>query len=122
MGVMLSTLDLISLIAIGYGVLVTVLAVISALRWRARPPWLGSMVWMLEFLHGVRAVGGLGSLLAGDRPASMTTYVGYLLTSVALLPLAMQSVEEDESVWSAWVIALAAVAVTVVGWRLMVTK
>ena len=117
-----STLDLISLIAIGYGVLVTVLAVLSAVRWRARPPWLGSMVWMLEFLHGVRAVGGLGSLLAGDRPSSMTTYVGYLLTSVALLPLAMQSVEEDESVWSAWVIALAAVAVTVVGWRLMVTK
>ncbi len=120
--VMPSTLDLTSWIAIGYGALVTLLAVISAWRWRARPPWLGSMAWMLEFLHGVRAVGGLGALLAGDRPSSMTTYVGYLMTSVVLLPIALQAVEEDESVWSVWVIAIAAVAVSVVGWRLMVTQ
>ncbi len=117
-----STLDMISWIAIGYGALVTVLAVFSAWRWRARPPWLASMVWMLEFLHGVRAVGGLGALLAGDRPPSVTTYVGYLMASVALLPIALRAVEEDESVWSVWVITIAAVAVSVVGWRLMVTR
>ena len=121
MATMPSTLDMISWIAIGYGVLVTLLAVLSAGRWHARPPWLGSMVWMLEFLHGVRAVGGVGALIAGERPSSMTTYVGYLMTSVLLLPLAMRAVEEDESVWSVWVIAIAAVAVSVVGWRLMVT-
>ena len=113
---------MISWIAIGYGALVTVLAVFSAWRWRARPPWLASMVWMLEFLHGVRAVGGLGALLTGDRPPSTTTYVGYLMASVALLPIALRAVEEDESVWSVWVIAIAAVAVSVVGWRLMVTQ
>ena len=117
-----NTLDMISWIAIGYGALVTLVAVFSAWRWRARPPWLGSMVWMLEFLHGVRAVGGLGSLLAGDRPSSMTTHVGYLLTSVALLPIALQAVDEDDSAWAVWVIAIAAVAVSVVGWRLMVTQ
>lgn len=117
-----STLDMTSWIAIGYGGLVAFVAIFAALRWRARPPWLGSMVWMLEFLHGVRAVGGVGALLAGDRPSSMTTYLGYLLTSVALLPLALQAVDEDESVWSVWVIAIAAVAVSVVGWRLMVTQ
>ena len=117
-----STLDLISWVVIGYGVLVALLAVFSAWRWRARPPWLGSMVWMLEFLHGVRAVGGLGALLAGDRPSSMTTYVGYLITSVVLLPVALQTVDDDESVWSVWVIAVAVVAVSVVGWRLMVTQ
>lgn len=122
MSVMPSTLDMISWIAIGYGALVTVLAVFSAWRWRVRPPWLASMVWMLEFLHGVRAVGGLGALLAGDRPPSVTTYVGYLMASVALLPIALRAVEEDESVWSVWVIAIAAVAVSVVGWRLMVTQ
>ena len=122
MSVMPSTLAMISWIAIGYGALVTVLAVFSAWRWRARPPWLASMVWMLEFLHGVRAVGGLGALLAGDRPPSVTTYVGYLMASVALLPIALRAVEEDESVWSVWVIAIAAVAVSVVGWRLMVTQ
>jgi hypothetical protein len=122
MSAMPSTLDMISWIAIGYGALVALVAVFSARRLRARPPWLGQMVWMLEFLHGVRAVGGLGALLAGDRPSSMTTYLAYLVTSVALLPIALQAVEEDESVWSVWVIAIAAVAVSVVGWRLMATQ
>lgn len=122
MAAMPSTLDLISWIAIGYGLLVTSAAVFAAIRWGARPPWLVSMVWMLEFLHGVRAIGGVGALLGGDRPGSMLTFVGYILTSVALLPLALQSVDEDESVWSVWVIAIAAFAVTVVGWRLMETQ
>lgn len=117
-----STLDMISWIAIGYGALVAFLAVLSAWRWRARPPWLASMVWMLVFLHGVRAVGGLGALLAGDRPSSMTTYVGYLMTSVLLLPITLQAVDEDESVWSVWVIFIATVAVSVVGWRLVETQ
>ena len=117
-----STLDMISWIAIGYGAFVALAAIFSAWRWRARPPWLGSMVWMLEFLHVVRAVGGLGALLGGDRPSSLTTYAGYLIASVALLPIALQSVEEDESVWSVWVIAIAAVTVSVVGWRLLVTR
>ena len=44
------------------------------------------------------------------------------MASVALLPIALRAVEEDESVWSVWVIAIAAVAVSVVGWRLMVTQ
>jgi hypothetical protein len=122
MWAMPSSLDMVSWIAIGYGVLLALLAVFAAWRWRARPPWLGSMVWMLEFLHGVRAIAGLGALIAGDRPSSMTTYVGYVVTSVALLPIALKSVEDDESVWSVGVIALAAVAVSVVGWRLMVTQ
>jgi hypothetical protein len=122
MTAMPSTLDMISWIAVGYGALVALLAALSAWRWRARPPWLTSMVWMLEFLHGVRAVGGLGAILAGDRPSSVTTYVGYLVTSVALLPVALKSIEKDESVWSVGVIGLAAVAVSVVGWRLMVTQ
>jgi len=122
MTAMPSTLDMISWIAIGYGTLVAIVAVFSAWRWRARPPWLASMIWMLEFLHGVRAVGGLGAMLAGDRPSSVTMYVGYLVTSVALLPVALKSVEKDESVWSLGVIAIAAVAVSVVGWRLVVTR
>lgn len=117
-----TTLDMISWIAIGYGALVALLAAFAAWRWRARPPWLASTVWMLEFLHGIRALGGVGDLLGGDRPGSMTTYVGYLITSVALLPIALQAVEDDESVWSVWVIAIAAVAVSVVGWRLLVTQ
>jgi hypothetical protein len=122
MTAMPSTLDMISWIAVGYGVLLTLVAAYSVWRWRARPPWLASMVWMLEFLHGVRAVGGLGAMLAGDRPSNITTYVGYLVTSVAVLPIALKAVEDDESVWSVWVIAIAAVAVSVVGWRLVVTR
>jgi hypothetical protein len=117
-----STLDLISWIAIGYGVLVAVLAAYSAMRWRARPPWLSSMAWMLELLHVVRAVAGVGAVLGGSTPASTVTFVGYLLTSVAVIPVALRAVEDDESVWAVWVIAIAAVTVSVVGWRLMVTQ
>lgn len=122
MATMPSTLDMISWIAIGYGALVVLLAVVAALRWGVRPPWLGSMVWMLELLHGIRAAGGLGALVGGDGPSPLTTYLGYLVASVALLPLAMQSVDGDESVWSVWVVAIAALAVSVVGWRVLVTQ
>lgn len=119
---MQSALDLISWVAIGCGLLVALTAVFSVRRWRACPPGLVKLAWTLELLHVVRAVGGVGVLLAGDRPESMTTYVGYLLASVALLPLALRAVEDDESVWSAWVVAIVSVAVTVVAYRLLVTR
>ncbi|WP_240340209.1 hypothetical protein [Nocardioides sp. SYSU D00038] len=114
-------LDQISVVAIGYGVLVTLAAAYSLYRWRARPPWLSQLVWMLEFLLGLRAVAGLGSLLAGNRPDEPVTYVGYLVVSVATLPLALRSVDGDESGWAVGVLGVAALAVTVVAWRTLVT-
>jgi hypothetical protein len=60
-------------------------------------------------------------MLNGQRPQEMSAHVGYLVASVCVLPIAMQSVAEDRGTWSSGVIAVAALAVTVVGVRLQMT-
>ena len=107
-------------IVVGYAVLVAVLALVVALRKRDRPGWLDQMAWMLEVLLVVRALAGL-SAFSGDGPDSTSTYAGYLIASVCVLPIAMKSVEGDRAVWSSAVIAVAAVAVGVVAVRLEMT-
>lgn len=111
----------ITVIAVGYAVLVAVLAGVVAARRGERPAWLDQMAWLLEIILVVRALAGLGPLLGGDPPPSTSTYVGYLLASVAVLPIAMKSIEGDRAVWSSVVVAVAAVAVAVIAVRLEVT-
>ena len=108
-------------IVVGYAALVAVLAVTAAARGAERPRWLDQMAWMLELLLVVRALVGLGPLLGGDRPESTSTYVGYLVASVCVLPIAMRSVQDDRATWSAAVVAAAALAVGVVAVRLQMT-
>lgn len=110
----------ITFIVVGYAVLVAVLALVVALRRGERPGWLDQLVWMLEFLLVVRALAGL-SAFSGEGPDSTSTYVGYLLASVCVLPVAMQSVRGDRAVWSSVVVAIAAVAVAVLVVRLQQT-
>ncbi|RYJ02866.1 MAG: hypothetical protein EON52_18770 [Actinomycetales bacterium] len=105
---------------VGYAVLVAVLALATALRQHERPGWLDQMVWMLEALLVVRALAGLGAF-SGDGPDSTSTYVGYLLASVCVLPIAMQSVRGDRAVWSSVVVAVATIAVGVIVVRLQMT-
>ncbi|MGB0101917.1 MAG: hypothetical protein WBP61_16690 [Nocardioides sp.] len=107
-------------IVVGYAVLVAVLALVVALRRGERPGWLDQMAWMLELLVVVRALVGLAAL-GGDGPDSMSTYVGYLIASVGVLPVTMKSIEDDRAVWSSGVIAIAAVAVAVLVVRLQTT-
>jgi hypothetical protein len=108
-------------IVVGYAALVAVLALVVALRRGERPGWLDQLAWMLEFLLVVRALAGL-SAFSGDGPESMSTYVGYLLASVCVLPIAMQSVKGDRAPWSSAVVAVAAVAVAVIAVRLEMTR
>ncbi len=111
----------ITIIVIGYAVLVTLLATLVALRRAERPSWLDSMVWMLEVLLVIRGLAGLGAVLGDDPPDSMSTHVGYLIASICVLPIAMKSMEGDRGVWSSAVVAVAALAVTVIGVRLQMT-
>lgn len=110
----------ITYIVVGYAVLVTVLALVVALRRGERPSWLDQMVWMLEALLVIRALTGLGAF-TGDGPDSTSTYVGYLIASVCVLPLAMQSVKDDRATWSSAVVAVGALAIAVVAVRLEMT-
>lgn len=111
----------ITYIVVGYAVLVAVLALVVAVRRQERPRWLDQMVWMLELLLVVRALAGLGPLLGDDEPDSTSTYVGYLLASVCVLPIAMKSIEGDRAVWSSAVVTVAAVAIGVIAVRLEMT-
>lgn len=108
-------------IVVGYALLVFALALATALRRRERPGWLDQMAWMLEVLLVIRALAGLGPLLGDDQPPSVSTYVGYLIASVCVLPIAMRSVEGDRAVWSSAVVAVASLAVAVVAVRLEMT-
>jgi threonine/homoserine efflux transporter RhtA len=117
----MAALDEISWVVVAYAALVTLVAAYSAYRWRERPPWLGSMAWMLEVLLAVRALAGLGALAAGDRPGDYATHLGYLVSSVCVMPLALRSVEDDTSVWSVGVIGVAALAVGVISVRMVMT-
>ena len=116
-----SALDQISVVVIGYAVLVLLLAAYSALRFRERPPWLDSMAWMLEVLLIIRGLAGLGALASGDRPESFATHVGYLVASVCVIPIALASNAEDRGLWSIGVLAVAVAAVGVISVRMMVT-
>jgi hypothetical protein len=110
----------ITFIVVGYALLVVVLALVIAFRRRERPSWLDQMAWMLEVLLVIRALAGLGAF-SGDGPDSTSTYVGYLIASVCVLPIAMQSVKDDRAVWSSGVVAVAALAIAVIGVRLEMT-
>ena len=110
-----------TLVAVAYAGLVTLVALVVALRRLRRPAWLDQMVWILELLLVVRGVAGLGSMLSGQRPAEMAPHIGYLAASVCVLPIAMQAVYEERDTWSSAVIAVAALAVTVIAVRLQMT-
>jgi heme A synthase len=111
----------ITIIVIGYAALVTLLALVVVLRRGDRPPWLDQMVWLLEVLLVVRGLAGLGTVFGDDPPDSMSTHVGYLISSVCILPIAMKSIEGDRAVWSSGVVAVGALAVTVIAVRLQMT-
>lgn len=117
----MAALDQISWVVVGYAVVVALVAGYAAYRWRERPPWLDSMAWMLEGLLALRAVAGLGWVVAGNRPESYSTHIGYLLASVCVVPLALRSVQDDHAAWSLGVVGVAAVAVAVISVRIMVT-
>jgi hypothetical protein len=116
-----AVLDQISWVVIGYAVLVALVAGWSAYRWRARPPWLDSMAWMLEALLALRALAGFGAMLAGHDPDADSTHVGYLLASVCIVPLALRSVQDDDGAWSVGVVGVAAATVAVISVRIVMT-
>ncbi len=117
----MAALDQISWVVVGYAVLVALVAAYAAYRWRERPPWLASMAWMLEGLLALRAVAGLGVLLAGTEPADYATHLGYLISSVCVMPLALRSVQDDTGPWSLGVIGVAAIAVAAISVRMVMT-
>jgi hypothetical protein len=58
-------------------------------------------------------------LLGGERPASLSSFVGYLIVSVLIVPLAMYWSLEERSRWSTLVLGAACLTVSVLVGRLL---
>ena len=114
-------IDLLTTVLAGYSGLVGLVALGYALRRADRPHLLDSMVFLLEGLAIVRAMVGVGAMVSGSHAVPGATHLAYLVTSVAVLPLLLSTLDEDRSHWSAAVIAVGCLAVLVVALRLQAT-
>lgn len=104
-----------------YAGCVTLLATVSFLLRRLRPAVLDTMVFLLEGALVVRAVLGVGEMASGRHPVPGTTHIAYLVTSVAILPVALSTLADDRSYWSTAVLAVASLAIIVIAVRLQMT-
>jgi hypothetical protein len=74
---------------------------------------------LLELLLLVRAVIAAVAVIGGQRPAELATFVAYL-SSVVLLPVAgVLWARSEPTRWAGTVLAVAALAVAVMLWRLL---
>ncbi len=67
--------------------------------------------WALEALLAVQVVIAAGQLIAGARPAELVTFIGYLVASLIVIPLALQWSRAEANRWNGAVIAVGAIAV-----------
>jgi len=114
-------LDQLSYVSIVYAALVTIGAAVVFFTKRPRPKLLDQSAWILEGLMVLRALAGAGTLLGGQKAAEQAPYIGYLIASVCIMPVAMNAVSEDRGPWSSAVIAVVSVALTVIGVRILMT-
>lgn len=108
------------LVAVAAGV-VAVAAAISAATGQDRPKAIDLSLRVLEGGLVVRALAGVGRMLGGQQEVHSATHLGYLIASVAIVPVATGALEGDRSRWSTAVVAVACLAVVVIVIRLQVT-
>lgn len=73
----------------------------------------------LQGLLLVQAGIGVYRLLDGDRPASVASFVGYLVVSVLIVPVAMYWSLEEKTRWSTLVLVAASLTVSALIGRLL---
>jgi hypothetical protein len=103
---------------VAYALLVGIYAAGVAAANRSLPPVLKGSLVVLELAVVAQALIATIGLLRGDRPTELTVVIGYLLTSVGLLPLAASAFQDEENRWSSAAYAVASVLVAVVTIRL----
>lgn len=107
-------------IAVAAG-LIAIIAGFHFVRRLRRPPGLDKLVWGLEIALVLRAMIAVGEISTGDTPAHLTTHIGYLISSVAILPIALATVADDRDHWTSAVLAVTLLAVLVIVIRLQMT-
>jgi hypothetical protein len=73
----------------------------------------------LEVLLVAQAVIAAVQLIAGARPAEFVTFIGYLVASVIVMPLALQWTKAEANRWNGAVIAVGAVAIAAAVGRML---
>ena len=110
--------DLVAWIVGAYALFVAVSGGLAVVRQHERAASLDQFSWMLAFLSFILVLVSLGTL--GAHPSS--THVGYLGAAAVVMPFAIVSVRHDRGAWTSGVLAVSAVAVGVVAWRVIVTS
>ena len=105
----------------GYAGLIAIVAGFHFVRRLRRPPGLDKLVWGLEIALVLRAMIAVAEMTDGDRPSHLTTHIGYVISSVAILPIALVTIADDRDHWTSAVLAVTVVAVLVVVIRLQMT-
>jgi heme A synthase len=104
-----------------YAGLIAAVAGFHFVRRLRRPPGLDKLAWGLEIALVVRAMIAVAEIATGDKPPHLTTHIGYLISSVAILPIALAAVADERDHWTSAVLAVTVVAVLVVVIRLQMT-
>jgi hypothetical protein len=101
--------------------LIALASVFLVVRRHRRPVLLDRAVVVLEGALLVRAMIAVGEISSGDKPTHLTTHIGYLIASIAILPIALAAVADEHDHWTNGVLAVALTAVLVVVIRLQMT-
>jgi hypothetical protein len=101
-----------------YATLLAVVAIGSAALGRRPGQTLTAASIVLAMALALQALLCLIDLVGGDGPAETGTAVGYLVASVAILPVAGSLAVAEPSGWSSVILALAFLALAVVTMRL----
>lgn len=108
-----------TVLLVGSALLAVACAVLFVLD-RARPRALDVAVYVLEAGLVLRAMIGVAQIFSGDEAKSVT-HIGYLVTTVAILPLVLNMLEGDRTRWSSAIVGVAALVIVVVLLRLQAT-
>jgi FtsH-binding integral membrane protein len=103
-----------------YAAALALWCVASALRNRPRSPTFTAGLLVLEFAVALQAVFDVVELTRGQHD-EVATNLGYLLTSLILLPVTAAAVRMDRGRWGSAALAVGCVLVAVVSIRLQVT-
>jgi hypothetical protein len=101
----------------GGGCAVLLMVALRRYLWRRVVP----MLLVLQVSLLVQAVLDVVGLVRGHRPAEPATHLGYLVTSLVVLPAATGSSRNDDDRWAGVLVAVALLALTVIVVRMMTT-
>ncbi len=101
-----------------YALGVAAVCAATAIRARPRGPLLVPALIVIQLGTLIQAALDASELAAGAHPAETSTHLGYLVVSVAILPIAAGSVRLDDSRWGTTALAIGCVLVAIVSIRL----